>query len=474
MSLIRYSTDYMAQLEPTMFREYDIRGKESDKELNEQSMELIGKGFGTFLANMDITEVVVGHDNRATSEAFSQAVIKGLVSTGRMVTEVGICTTPMLYWAQHHLKMKGGVMVTASHNPAGWNGVKLAQGLSQTLLEKEMQEVYRIITEESFHVKEGRVVGKEDIANAYYEDLVSRVEIKKKMKVLVNTGNGTASLFAPELLRRAGCEVVEHLTTPDPTYPHYTPNPAQEEMMEDTGKKTVEANADIGFAFDADGDRLGLTDEKGQNVWPDRYLILLSRSVLERNPGASIVFDVKVSQALPEDIEAHGGVPVMWKTGHSHIKAKARELNVPFAGEMSGHIFFFEGYYGFDDALFAGLKFVEYISHQDESVSELIAKTPYYISTPALHAPCPDEKKYQVVEEMTQLFKKEGKEVIDVNGARVIFPDGGWGLIRASSNLPALVLRFESKTKDQLEEIEQIFREKLSSYSFVGTEWEAA
>jgi len=463
----------MAQLEKTMFREYDIRGKESENELNEQSMELIGRGFGTFLAKRGIKEVVVGHDNRVTSEVFSRAVLEGLVSTGSLVTEVGICTTPMLYWAQHHLKIKGGVMVTASHNPAGWNGVKLAHGLSQTLLSKELQEVYDIILEEAFTTGEGRVVGKKDISSAYYEDLVSRVNIKRKLKVLVNTGNGTAGLFAPELLRRAGCAVVEHLTTPDPTYPHYTPNPAQEEMMEDTGRRVVETGADLGLAFDADGDRLGLTDEKGQNVWPDRYLILLSRLVLEKNPGASIVFDVKVSQALPEDITAHGGNPVMWKTGHSYIKQKAQELKAPLAGEMSGHIFFFNGYYGFDDALFAALKLLEYISSQENPVSYLIAQTPYYISTAALHAPCPDEKKYQVVEELTQEFKKEGYEVIDVNGARVVFPHG-WGLVRASSNLPALVLRFEAKSEDNLQEIEQVFRKKLKRYDFVGQQWKSA
>ena len=463
----------MAKLEKTMFREYDIRGRESDQELNESSLELIGKGFGTFLAKRNITSVVVGHDNRKTSEAFYQAIIKGLVFCGREVTEVGICTTPMLYWSQHYLKIPGGVMVTASHNPVGWNGLKLSQGYSSTFLGGEIQELYGIIEKEEFMEGEGKVVSKKDIADAYYQDLVSRVEIKRKLKVLVNTGNGTASLFAPELLRRAGCEVQEHLTTPDPTYPNYTPNPAQEEMMEDTGRRTVETKADLGFAFDADGDRLGLTDEKGQNIWPDRYMILLSRLVLERNPGAKIVFDVKASQALPEDIVAHGGVPVMWKTGYSYITEKARDIGAPLAGEMSGHIFFFEGYYGFDDALFAALKLLEYIASKGKTVSELIAETPYYTSTPALHAFCPDEEKYGVVEELVREFKAQGYEVVDVNGARVLF-ENGWGLVRASSNLPALVLRFEAKTKDQLRDIEQVFREKLKRYPFVGKEWKSA
>ncbi|MCH7551787.1 phosphomannomutase/phosphoglucomutase [Patescibacteria group bacterium] len=464
----------MANLNKYMFREYDIRGRESESELNEISMELIGKGFGTWLIKRGIKNVVVGYDNRVTSEAFSKAVIKGLLSCGHEVTEIGTVITPMLYWAQHHLQIQGGVMVTASHNPVGWNGLKLADDYSSTLLGENLKEVYEIIEKEQFVTSQGVMRERQDVSSPYYQDLLSKVKIQRKLKVVVNTGNGTAGFFAPELLRQAGCEVIEHLTKPDPSYPNYTPNPAQEEMMEDTGKKVVEVKADLGFAFDADGDRLGLTDEEGSNIWPDRYLILLSRSVLENNPGAKIVFDVKVSQALPEDIASHGGIPVMWKTGHSYIKQKAREIGAPLAGEMSGHIFFFNGYYGFDDALFAALKLLEYISSQKESVSELIKSTPYYISTPSLHAPCPDEKKYKVVENLTKEFKKEGYEVIDINGARVIFSQKGWGLVRASSNLPALVLRFEAKTKDQLQEIERVFRTKLKQYPFVGEEWETA
>ena len=460
----------MTQLEKTMFREYDIRGRENEEELNTHVMELIGRGYGTFLQKRDIQQVVVGHDNRSTSEDFYKAAIRGLVAVGCEIIDVGTITTPMLYWAQYYFKVKGGLVVTASHNPAGWNGVKLAYGYSQTTNKEELEEIYKTITEEDFVVKEGKVLKKEDIAAPYRADLLSRVKDIKQFRVVVNTGNGTAGLFAPQLVREAGCEVIEHLTEPDPTYPHYTPNPAEVEMMEDTGRVVVENKADFGFAFDGDGDRLGLVDEKGQNIWPDRYLILLSRLVLQKHPGAKIVFDVKVSEALPEDIKAHGGVPVMWKTGHSYIKEKMEEEGAALGGEMSGHIFFAEGYYGFDDAIFAALKLLEYFSSQNKKVSELIEETPYYISSPALHAPCPDEKKYQVVEELTKEFKN-AYEVIDINGARVLFRDGGWGLVRASSNLPALVLRFEAKTQKQMEEIEQIFREKLKHYDFISQDW---
>jgi len=462
----------MAEIEKTMFREYDIRGRESEKELNTFSVKLIAKGYGTFLQKRGVNQVIVGHDNRKTSEDFSQVAIQGLIESGCQIIDIGVVTTPMIYWAQYYFKTKGAFMVTASHNPVGWNGVKLAFGYSYTIIGKELEEIYDSIVKEDFSLGGGKVIKRVDISKPYREDLLSRTGKIKSLKVVVNTGNGTAGFFAPEIIRETGCEVIEYLTKPDSSYPKYTPNPAQVEMMEDTGAQVRENGADLGFAFDGDGDRLGLVDEKGGIIWPDRYMILLSRLLLEKKPGAKIVFDVKVSQALPEDIKAHGGIPIMWKTGHSYIKEKMREEKAGLAGEMSGHIFFAEDFYGFDDAIFAALKLLEYFSHQKSTVSELIATTPYYVSTPALHAECPDDKKYQVVEELTKEFKKD-YEVIDINGARVLFEDG-WGLVRASSNLPALVLRFEAKTEDQLKEIEQIFRDKLSRFEFVEKKWVSA
>jgi len=242
-------------------------------------------------------------------------------------------------------------------------------------------------------------------------------------------------------------------------------------MMEDTGNSTKKAECDFGFAFDGDGDRLGLVDEKGQIVWADRYIILLSRLVLSKHPGAKIVFDVKVSEALPEDIKAHGGVPIMWKTGHSYIKAKLAEEKAAMAGEMSGHIFFVDDFYGFDDGLFAALKMLEYLSTQNKPLSEIIAGTPYYVSTPTIQVTSGDEKKYMVVDELTKEFKAEGLKVVDINGARV-YMDGGWGLVRASSNTPTLVLRFEAKTKKQLDRIMDVFHKKLDRFDFVSKDWD--
>lgn len=460
------------QIEKSIFREYDIRGREDEKELNEHSIELIARAYGTFLRRRNIRELVIGHDNRSTSESFQAAAIKGLLSTGCHIIDLGIILTPMMYWGQYYCKTKGGMAVTASHNPAGWNGVKLATGFSSTTNSEELQELYQMILADDFIEDDGGTVTKQDINDAYMTDLLSRVHIRPGFRVVVNTGNGTAGIIAPELLRRAGCEVIDHLTNLDSSYPHYTPNPADVIMMDDTGSVVREKQADFGFAFDGDGDRLGLTDEQGALIWPDRYLILLARLALERQPGAKIVFDVKCSQALPEDIKAHGGVPVMWKTGHTYIKEKLDEIGGALGGELSGHMFFMENYYGFDDALFASLNLLQYFSSSNKKVSELIAETPHYISSPAWHAECPDDKKYDVVKELTEEFKKE-YEVININGARVQFSDG-WGLVRASSNIPALVLRFEAKTDEGLQRIENLFREKLGRYDFVGKDWIAA
>lgn len=461
----------MPQLKKTMFREYDLRGRESEDELNNTSLYHIGRGFGTYLRKGGVDTAVVGHDARGTSDSFHANVIKGLTECGINVVDIGTITTPMGYWAQYYFKIKGLVIVTASHNPVGWNGVKLGADLSSTLLTDELQEVYDTIAKEAYETGQG-TVKKEDIKEAYITDLLSRAKITKKFKVLVNTGNGTAGMIAPQLIRRAGCEVVEHFTNIDTTYPNYTANPDGTAMMEDTGKQTVSNKCDLGMAFDGDGDRLGLVDEKGNIIWPDRYIILLSRLVLSKHPGAKIVFDVKVSESLPEDIKAHGGVPIMWKTGHSYIKAKLAEEKAAMAGEMSGHIFFVDDFYGFDDGEFAALKVLEYLSTQDKPVSEIIAATPYYISTPTIQVKTTDEDKYKVVESLTEEFKKEGYKVIDINGARV-YTDDGWGLVRASSNTPTLVLRFEAKTQEDLEKIKTVFKEKLDKFPVVSKEWDS-
>lgn len=478
----------MAKLEPSMFREYDLRGRVNEEQLNEYTVGIIAKAYGTMLQEHKINTAVVGHDYRDSSEWITETAIQGLLSTGIDVINLGMALTPMMYLAQYHFKALGGVMVTASHNPSGWSGFKLALGYSRTLEPADMEHIRQLTISEQFATGKTGTVRNESFLEAYIADVIKRVDIKRikqgnmdrPLRVVVNGGNGTPGPIMPQILRAAGCEVIELHCKLDWAFPHYFPNPASVEMMEDTGKKVVEEKADIGFAIDGDGDRAGVTNERGEVVWPDRYLILLSRQVLEKNPGAKIIFDVKCSQALPEDIEAHGGQPIMWKTGHSYIKQKLHEEKSPLGGEMSGHIFFGEPvYHGFDDAVFVALKLAEYLSHHNKSLSALIAQTPYYVSTPTLQVTCPVDEakypeavKYQVVDELTQAFRQEGYHVIDINGARVNFGDG-WGLVRASSNLPVLVMRFEAKTEERVQELMAIFREKLTHYPAVGSKWES-
>ena len=460
----------MANLKKTMFREYDLRGKVSDDELNEQSVEIIAKAYGTMLSKRGISDAVLGYDYRDCSEGFRDAVTHGLVMTGINVLDLGMVLSPMMYSAQYYYQTKGGVMITASHNPNGWSGFKLSLGYSHTLVPEEMKELYNLTVSEDFARGQGKVK-KEFFNEAYAKDVLSRIKIKRPLKVVVNTGNGTAGPIVPPILRQTGCEVVELLTNLDWSFPRYYPNPSLVEMMEDTGQKVREVKADLGLAFDGDGDRLGVTDEKGENISPDKFLILLARQILEKQPAAKIVFDVKSSQALVDDVQAHGGEPIMWITGHSYIKAKVQEEKAPLGGEKSGHIFFGEPvYHGFDDGVFAALKLLDYLSSQAQKFSQIMATVPQYVTTPTLHADCPDEVKYQVVEKLTKEFKNEGFKVNDINGARVQFPEG-WGLVRASSNLPVLVLVFEAKNQEGVEKIQKVFRQKLDKFPEVGKEW---
>lgn len=459
-----------ATLKRTMFREYDIRGRETPDELSEQALFLIGQAYGTFLRRRSISRLVAGHDCRATSTQFHQALVEGLVSTGCEVLDVGMVTTPMLYWSQYHFQTLGGAMVTASHNPVGWNGVKLAVGYSLTTNSRQIQEIYDSIEQGDFLKGQGRVVPA-PIEDAYVDDLLKRVRIQGRPRILLNTGNGTAGKIGPRLLREAGCELVELHTRIDPTFPHYTANPSSVEMMEDTGKNVRSSKSQMGVAIDADGDRVGITDETGKTIWPDLFMIPLIRSLLREKPGSKIIFDVKCSAALEEDILSHGGVPIMWKTGHSFIKEKIAEEKADLALEGSGHIFLVHGYYGFDDALYVALKLIEALSHENASLSKILETAPQWYASPVYNAYCDDAEKYKLAQELTAKFKREGYPVVDLSGARVSFGDG-WGLVRPSSNLPQLVLRFEGRTPQRLQDIEQMFRQLLKSYPGVGTEWE--
>lgn len=460
------------KINPTIFREYDIRGRIDDPNgFSDEIIDAISRGFATFLKRREITDAIVGHDARPYSRGVKDITVKSLRDSGVNVIEIGEVLVPMFYYSQYFLKKKGGVMITASHNPWGWSGFKHAYDYSTTFVPQDMTELQDIITKEDFSQGFGEHKAYPDILKDYKKDILSRVKIKRPLKVLVDAGNGTAGPIVPNILREAGCEVFEQFTNVSEQR-HHDANPSTLEMLKAMSEGTRARLADIGLGFDDDGDRLGAVDENGEIVWPDKILILLARLVLAKKIGAKIVFDVKCTEALPEDIRSHGGVPIMWKTGHSYIKSKAKEVNAELAGERSGHIFFREGYYGYDDATFAALKLLEYLSGQPEKISSLLGKLPHYVTSPVWHAPCDDIKKYAVVEKLTAEFKKEygSDKVIDINGARTYLEDG-WGLVRASSNVPALVLVFEAKTENGLKKIEAVFREKLSRFPEVGKEW---
>ncbi len=461
----------MNQIKKTIFREYDLRGKVLE-ELNKDTCRLIGKGFGTLLKQKGVNESIVGYDARSYSPWIKDSLIEGLLSTGINIVEVGQVLSPIAYFSQFHLQVKGLAMVTASHNPNGWSGFKLGYNYGSTLLPDDIKELYKIIIKKKFKKGHGQRKEYRDIINDYSDFLVKKVKIKRPIKVLVNAGNGTAGPIVPPILEKAGCQVVKQNCNLDFSFPHHEPDPASVKMLKIMGVKVKESGAEIGIGFDGDGDRLGVVDEKANIIWPDKFMILLVRQVLKEKPNSKIVFDVKCSQALIEEIEKNGGIPVMWKTGHSYIKQKAKDIDAALAGERSGHIFYRHDYYGYDDATFSALKLLEYLSSQSKPLSKIMKGIPQYFTSPTWHAECPDKVKYKIVDQLVEDFKKEyGEEkVIDINGARVLFNEG-WGLVRASSNLPSLVLVFESKTKKGLNKIEDIFRKKVSQYKEVNKEW---
>ena len=461
-----------------MFREYDIRGRVDDEELNDDSVAIIVRAFGTLLRRLDKTNnnIVVGYDNRSYSPRFSEVAKEAIAKCGFHVFDIGLSLSPVCYFAQYHCKSPAAIMITASHNPDGWCGFKLAHGYSKTLGPKEIKELYSIVESGDFTEKSGGSVEQIDVRDAYIDSVVDRINMNASgvPRVVIEAGNGGAGIFAWEVFHRLGCPTFQLYCDPDTSYPHYFPNPsdlkARKRLREMVTHKYI--HADVGIGFDGDGDRIGIIDEKGQDVWSDRLLIILARQLLDKKPGGKIVFDVKCTQALPEVITAHGGVPIMWKTGHSHIKAKMHETRADLAGERSGHIFVGgDDYYGFDDAIFTSAKLVEYLSHEKKPLSEILNSFPQYVTSPEIKAHCADEIKYGVVDKLVAEFKKEyGSRVNDINGARVLF-DNGWGLVRASSNLPELVLIFEGKTQEDMMQIRDIFKTKLDKYKDIDNQW---
>lgn len=454
----------MAKVNPEIFREYDVRGVVG-RDLTLQTVELLGRAYGTYIQDHGTREVIVGRDNRESSDPFRDALVQGLVSTGCDVIDIGTVITPILYFARVHYGIDGGVMITGSHNPPDNNGFKMARGFG-TIYGQEIQKLREIIETDAFRAGRGTVQTR-NVAPAYLKMLSEKIVLgPRKLKVVADCGNGTASLFAPEFLRSLGCEVVPLYCESDFRFPNHHPDPVKPENLRDLIRLVKEAGADLGLAYDGDADRIGAVDDQGNVIWGDMLMVLYWKEILEKHPGAPAIIEVKCSQALVDEVRRMGGRPIFYRTGHSLIKAKMKELHAVFTGEMSGHMFFADEYYGFDDALYASGRLLRILSNTEKPLSELVGAIPKYHSTPETRVDCPDRDKFRVVSEIREYFKTR-YEVIDVDGARVLFP-GGWGLVRASNTQPVLVVRCEGRTREDLERIKDEMTAALSKFPEVS------
>ncbi len=450
----------MSGIPAKIFREYDIRGV-VDEDLTDERVELLGKGIGTYLSRKNIKRMTLGRDVRLSSKPFRNAIIKGLVGTGCDVVDIGVVTTPMLYFSLFDKDVGGGVMITGSHNPPDFNGFKVAEGKS-TIYGEKIQEVHKIIESGKFSSGSGSVE-EISVVEDYSNALKERIKMgKRKLKVVIDAGNGTTGPTSPRIIRDLGCDVIELYCDPDGHFPNHHPDPTLPQSVKVLREKVLEVKADLGIGFDGDGDRIGVINEKGEIIWMDTLLILYARDLLGRHPGAKVIFDVKCSHLCTVEIKKAGGLPIMWKTGHSLIKKKMKEEGAPLAGEMSGHVCFAENYFGYDDATFAACRLVEILSKTDKTLSGLLADIPKTFTTPEIRIDCPDEKKFKIVKNLKAYFDKN-YDTIDIDGVRVVFKDG-WGLVRPSNTQPVLVLRFEAETAERLQEIKKLFVDRLKEY----------
>jgi len=445
-------------MNPHVFREYDIRGK-AERDLTDEFALALGKAIGTYHKRHGAKSTSLGRDVRLSGPRLRDRLVEGITSTGVNVVDIGVVTTPLLYFSLFHLDVGGGVMITGSHNPADENGFKV--GLGQTTIHgEEIQKLRQLIESEDYETGQGSV-SEADVVPAYLDRIAGDIDLGgKKIKVVLDAGNGTAGPVAGPLFERLGCEVVPLFFEPDGNFPNHHPDPTVPKNLEPLIARVAETGATVGIGFDGDSDRIGVVDDQGNIIWGDKLMIIFARSILEEVPGATFVSEVKCSKTMYEDIEQHGGKAIMWKTGHSLIKAKMKQEGAELAGEMSGHIFFGHRYYGFDDAIYSGARLVEILARTGKTPSELLADVPQTFYTPEIRTDCPDELKFPVVERLKKRMKDEGYDVIDVDGARVKFPDG-WGLVRASNTGPVLVLRFEADSEARLNEIRALIEGEL-------------
>ena len=443
---------------PEIFREYDIRGI-ADRDLVAPISIRLGQAVGTYLKREGRSRITLARDCRLSSERLASEVGRGLQMTGLEVIDIGVIPTPLLYFSLHHFgDVDGGVMITGSHNPADYNGLKVSSGKT-TIHGEEIQKIGRILEGADLEQGSGGTESRE-IEDPYRRMVRERIgRLSRPLKVVVDAGNGTASDLAPRVYRELGCEVVELFCEMDGSFPNHHPDPTVAENLEDLVAAVQQDGADLGIAFDGDGDRIGAVDDAGRILWGDELMILFSREILARHPGATIIGEVKCSMNLYRQIESHGGIGIMWKAGHSLIKAKMKETGAALAGEVSGHIFFADGFFGFDDATYAGARLLQLVADSGQRISQLLENVPPLYNTPEIRVSAPESQKFEIVRRLQEYFSRH-YETVTVDGVRVLFEDG-WGLVRASNTQPALVLRFEASSPDRLEEIRSIVESKL-------------
>ncbi|MFO8058881.1 MAG: phosphomannomutase/phosphoglucomutase [bacterium] len=441
-----------------IFREYDIRGVVYE-DYDEDFARKLGRAFARMLKDHGGSKASLGRDCRLSSPDLSKAVMQGMTESGIEVWDIGVVTTPMVYFSLFNLEVDGGIQVSGSHNPPDQNGFKISVG-KETLYGSDIQKLREIIEQEDFPKGEGKVLDK-PVRDMYIKWVSENIKLEKPLKVVIDGGNGTAGPVAAPILKNLGCEVHELYTDMDGRFPNHHPDPTVEENVQELIATVRKTGAQVGIGYDGDGDRIGVVDDEGRIVWGDMLLMLLARAVLEEVPGATIVGEVKCSHLLFDDIEKHGGRAIMWKAGHSLIKAKLKQENGALGGEMSGHIFYKHRFFGFDDAVYAGCRLLELLSRWDRKLSDMMKEVPKTYNTPELRIESSDERKFDIVKEASEHFKSQGYETIDVDGVRLVFPDG-WGLVRASNTQPMLVMRFEAESEGRLNEIRDLVEKKIN------------
>lgn len=436
-------------INPKIFREYDIRGIVG-QDLTDEFVEFLGRGIGTYFRRRGKREVALGRDARLSSPAYAEAISRGLLSTGCSVVDYGMVPTPLIYFAVFYKKKEASVMITGSHNPPEYNGFKLMAG-EETLYGATIQEIYRLLKDDAILKDGGGVRSTERIIPEYEDYIVKDIRLQKPLKIVLDAGNGTGGFVAGPIFRKLGAQVVELFCEPDGRFPNHHPDPTLPEAMEHLVETVRGTGADFGVGYDGDADRIGVVDDRGNILWGDQLMIIFCRDILPAHPGAAVISEVKASKLLYDEIARLGGRGIMWKTGHSLIKEKIKQEKAVLAGEMSGHIFFADRYFGFDDAIYASARVAEILSRSGEKLSSMLSDLPQTFSTPEIRIYASDEVKFRIVDEVRRKLAQK-YAVNDIDGIRVTFPRG-WALVRASNTQAALVLRYEAETAEDLEKI---------------------